>query len=88
MAVTGEQAEGPAVRERQLEGWAPSSPACGWHSASPPRVVDPSLALGRDRLPQRWSLTQPGNVNLGEVAWWSRARPQHAKERRAHTGTP
>lgn len=51
MAVTGEQAEGPAVRERQLEGWAPSSPACGWHSASPPGWWTPAWPWAETDFP-------------------------------------
>lgn len=75
------------MTERRLEG-APELTSL-WMALNPsPRLVDPSLALGRDRLSQRRSLTQLGNVNLGEVTGWLRARPQHAEERHAHVGTP
>ena len=42
MVVTGEQAEGPAVMERWLEGWAPRSSACGRHSTPPPSWWTPA----------------------------------------------
>lgn len=46
-----------------------------------PQLVDPSWALGKDRLSQRWSLTQPGNVNLGGGGWRGGHGPGHRVQR-------